>query len=213
MMCCRDLYSSVKEDTSDVQEVFPDPSMALEMFMQRLLEQNVQAALERLLLPSGLGMQALAAATAAATAAAEGNRLGSPGPPLLTSYGSFRERATSFAASFSSPAAPGPSAMAGDTAGAAAVSAWSNVSHAATSALLQQQQLRLLDQSYVKTQKLAGKLEKIARAVAPLDVSNMAEGLWPAFLTNYPAQELNWLQAAYQEEVCCGQLQHVPSLT
>lgn len=34
-------------------QVFSEPGLVLEMFMSRLLEQNVQAALERLLLPSG----------------------------------------------------------------------------------------------------------------------------------------------------------------
>jgi hypothetical protein len=29
----------------------------------------------------------------------------------------------------------------------------------------------------------------------------MAEGLWPAFMGSYPAQELSWLKAAYKEEV------------
>jgi hypothetical protein len=40
--------------------------------------------------------------------------------------------------------------------------------------------------------------------VLQVDVLSMAEGLWPAFMGSYPAQELSWLQAAYQEEVRGG---------
>jgi hypothetical protein len=49
----KEMHASVKDDVAEAREVFAAPELVLEMFMQRLLEQNVQAALERLLLPSG----------------------------------------------------------------------------------------------------------------------------------------------------------------
>jgi hypothetical protein len=52
----KEMHASVKDDVAEAREVFAVPELVLDMFMQRLLEQNVQAALERLLLPSG-GLQ------------------------------------------------------------------------------------------------------------------------------------------------------------
>jgi hypothetical protein len=49
----KEVHASVKDDVAEAREVFAAPELVLEMFMSRLLEQNVQAALERLLLPSG----------------------------------------------------------------------------------------------------------------------------------------------------------------
>jgi hypothetical protein len=49
----KEMHASVKDDVAEAREVFAAPELVLDMFMQRLLEQNVQAALERLLLPSG----------------------------------------------------------------------------------------------------------------------------------------------------------------
>jgi hypothetical protein len=49
----KEMHASVKDDVAEAREVFAVPELVLDMFMQRLLEQNVQAALERLLLPSG----------------------------------------------------------------------------------------------------------------------------------------------------------------
>ena len=58
----------------------------------------------------------------------------------------------------------------------------------------------LLEDAYKKTVKLTSNLDKAVKGYQ-IDVSSMAEGLWPTFLGNYPRQELTWLETAYREEV------------
>ncbi|WIA33366.1 hypothetical protein OEZ86_006503 [Tetradesmus obliquus] len=205
----KEVHASVKDDVAEAAQVFSEPGLVLEMFMSRLLEQNVQAALERLLLPSGPGMAALAASTnaiAAATAAPGADRTSNAAN--LTLRERARERASSIAASFSgaptgsagSGSAGGVAAAGGSTGGVAG-SGGSFSGGGPPPAALQRQQLRLLAEAYSKTQRLALNLERVVRGVAQVDVLSMAEGLWPAFMGSYPGQELSWLAAAYQEEV------------
>lgn len=213
----REMHTSAKEEFAAAQQVFPKPATVLEMFISRLLEQNVQAVLERLLLPSSIGMATLAAIAAqqqqgAATANAPGSQgvtlagLGSAtNTPGHSRTNSLYERASNLATSFSS--ATGGTAAAA-AAGAVAASPGGSVAAGGGSAQgqqqsagLQRQQLRLLLEAYGKTQRLAGNLEKSVKPIAALDVVNMAEGLWPNFLGNYPEQELQWLAAACAEEV------------
>jgi hypothetical protein len=237
------MHASAKEECAAAQQVFPKPAMVLEMFLSRLLEQNVQAVLERLLLPSSIGMATLAAvaaqqqlppqtAAAAANAAAAAMQSGS-GPdsrgatPGHSRTNSLMERASNLATSFAgasgaaaaaaavaastavgsiaagSGASPGPpgSPAAAAAAAAAGRGAAAGAPHVPQSSGLQRQQLRLLLEAYSKTQRLASNLEKSVKPIAPLDVASMAEGLWPTFLGNYPEQELQWLQAAFAEEV------------
>jgi hypothetical protein len=224
----REMHASAKDEFAAAQQVFPKPSMVLEMFLSRLLEQNVQAVLERLLLPSSIGMATLAAVEAqqqqqmppqgaAQQAAAAGS---APGHSRHNS--SLMERASNLATSFTgasgAAAAAAAAAVAGLPAGAsAAASAAASgggggvdaaacggacASQAQTqSAGLQRQQLRLIAEAYGRTQRLASNLEKSVRPITQLDVVSMAEGLWPSFLGSYPEQELLWLQAACAEEV------------
>jgi hypothetical protein len=215
----REMHVSAKEEFAAAQQVFPKPATVLEMFISRLLEQNVQAVLERLLLPSSIGMATLAAIAAqqqqgaavanapssqGATLAGLGSASNTPGHSRTNS---LYERASNLATSFSS--ATGATAGAA-AAGAVAVAASAGAPTAAVggsaqgqqqSAGLQRQQLRLLLEAYGKTQRLASNLEKSVTPIAALDVVNMAEGLWPNFLGNYPEQELQWLAAACAEEV------------
>lgn len=221
----REMHTSAKDEFSAAQHVFPKQAMVLEMFLSRLLEQNVQAVLERLLLPGSTGMATLAAVAAqqqvptqggvavnAAAAAQAGSGGASARPAGHSRTNSFMERASNLATSFavasgaSSATAGGASTGGGSAAGAAtAASAGSAAaSQQQQSAGLQRQQLRLLVEAYSKTQRLASNLEKSVKAIAPLDVVNMAEGLWPTFLGNYPEQELQWLAAACADEVSWG---------
>lgn len=225
----REMHASAKEEFAAAQQVFPKPTMALEMFLSRLLEQNVQAVLERLLLPSSIGMATLAAVAAqqhlpphgppagVATAAMQANSPGAAGgaPQGHNRTNSFMERATNLATSFAGASAAaavaassaiGNAAAAGATGGQSASTSAAGAAAAAVpqtvqSAGLQRQQLRLLVEAYGKTQRLASNLEKSVKGIAQLDVISMAEGLWPNFLGNYPEQELQWLQAACAEEV------------
>eukprot|EP00775_Hariotina_reticulata_P013513 gene13513-13638_t len=66
---------------------------------------------------------------------------------------------------------------------------------------LQRLRLRLLSEGYGRTARLAVNLERAVKTACQLDVVNMAEGLWPTFMGDYPQQELAWLQAAVQAEV------------
>jgi hypothetical protein len=217
----REMHASAKDEFSAAQHVFPKPAMVLEMFLSRLLEQNVQAVLERLLLPGSTGMATLAAIAAQqqvlSPASAAGNAAAAQAGPSGASArpaghsrtNSFMERASNLATSFAgvsgatSATAGGVSTGGGSAAGAAAVNASGSASQQQQqqSAGLQRQQLRLLVEAYSKTQRLASNLEKSVKAIAPLDVVDMAEGLWPTFLGNYPEQELQWLAAACAEEV------------
>jgi len=230
----REMHASAKEEFAAAQQVFPKPTMALEMFLSRLLEQNVQAVLERLLLPSSIGMATLAAVAAQqhlpphgpAGVAGAVMQANSPGPAGVGApqghnrTNSFMERATNLANSFAGASAAaavaassaiGNAAAAGATGGQSASSSAAGAAAAAApqavqSAGLQRQQLRLLVEAYGKTQRLASNLEKSVKGIAQLDVISMAEGLWPNFLGNYPEQELQWLQAACAEEVSPGLL-------
>ncbi|KAF8067429.1 SEC10a [Scenedesmus sp. PABB004] len=211
----RDMHASVKDDVAAAACVFRGPSgpgLVLEMYLTRLLEQNVQAALERLLLPGGMGMAALAAAAAgagggggaasgSAGGAGGGSGGGAPGLAATGGLGSFRERATSFAASFSAGGAA-PGGGSGGNLAALAGSAGSGSTGGAgpPPAALQRAQLRLLAEAYGKTSRLALNLERAVRGVAAVDVLSMAESLWPALLGAYPSLELDWLAAACAEE-------------
>lgn len=231
----REMHASAKEEFAAAAQVFPKPAMVLEMFLSRLLEQNVQAVLERLLLPSSIGMATLAAIAAqqqqqgpsAAGSGGQGTALtglnSASNTPGHSRTNSLRERASNLANSFSresgataaeAAAAVGTSASASPggpgAAAAAAVGAAGGGAQggpAQQSAGLQRQQLRLLVEAYGKTQRLASNMEKSVRPIVQLDVVSMAEGLWPNFLGNYPEQELQWLAAACAEEVRRG-LQH-----
>jgi hypothetical protein len=222
----KEMHAAVKDEVAAAQQVFPQPDLALELFINRLLEQHVQGTLERLLLPGSMGMTALAAAAAAtataasdpqATAAAPGplgsagaavapaessspskatagSALGSAGSALGSAssrMASFKERATSLAASFS----------AASFTGGAATAAASNALSVQQEIELQRLRLWLLSEAYGRTARLAVNLERAVRTVCQLDVVNMAEGLWPTFMGDYPQQELAWLQAAFQAEV------------
>ncbi|KAI8464865.1 MAG: exocyst complex component Sec10-domain-containing protein [Monoraphidium minutum] len=116
----KEMHASVKQEVATAKAIFPRPEMvrrrgcarlraALDMFMQRLFEQEVQMALEKLLSTRALHPQD-----------ADGH----------------------------------------------------------------QAKLRMLVDTYGKT----------------VDVAAISDGLWPTFLANYPAQELAWLDAAYQLE-------------
>jgi hypothetical protein len=230
----REMHASAKDEFAAAATVFPKPGLALELFLSRLLEQNVQAVLERLLLPSSIGMATLAAAAQQQQQQHGGGaspRRGAQRPTLAatkggghsrnSSGGSFMERAsnlaTSFAGASGAAAAAAAVAAVGGIGGAAASgdealngdSELPGLADAAAlqSAGLQRQRLRLLVEAYHKTQRLATNLEKSVRPVVAMDVVSMAEGLWPAFLGSYPEQELEWLAAACSEEVCvCGWL-------
>lgn len=45
----KSLHAAVKEEVALVKQIFPSPDMVLNLLLQRLFEQRVQAALERLL--------------------------------------------------------------------------------------------------------------------------------------------------------------------
>jgi hypothetical protein len=127
------MHASAKEEFAAAAQVFPKPAMVLEMFLSRLLEQNVQAVLERLLLPSSIGMATLAAIAAQqqqqgpAAAAGQGTSLtglnSASNTPGHSRTNSLRERATNLASSFSREAgatAAAAAAAAVGTSGAAA---------------------------------------------------------------------------------------------
>lgn len=109
----REMHASAKEEFAAAAQVFPKPAMVLEMFLSRLLEQNVQAVLERLLLPSSIGMATLAAIASQqqqqqqgpAAAAGQGTSLtglnSASNTPGHSRTNSLRERATNLASSFS----------------------------------------------------------------------------------------------------------------
>lgn len=112
----REMHASAKEEFAAAAQVFPKPGMVLEMFLSRLLEQNVQAVLERLLLPSSIGMATLAAIAAQQQQQQQGpSAAGSGGSQGTTLTGlnsasntpghsrtnSLRERASNLANSFS----------------------------------------------------------------------------------------------------------------
>ncbi len=67
-------------------------------------------------------------------------------------------------------------------------------------AAAQQARLRLLADAYGRTQQLTLNLGRATKGSA-VDLGALSEGLFPAFLAGYPAQELQWLQAAFEEEV------------
>jgi sarcosine oxidase gamma subunit len=46
---CSDLLAAVREVAAQVVRIFAQPQLALELFLQRIFEQKVQSALERLL--------------------------------------------------------------------------------------------------------------------------------------------------------------------
>jgi hypothetical protein len=213
----REMHASAKEEFAAAQQVFPRPTTVLEMFISRLLEQNVQAVLERLLLPSSIGMATLAAIAAqqqqgAAVANAPSSQgvtlagmVSTSSTPGHSRTNSLYERASNLATSFSNATGATASAAAAGavaaSAGAPTAAGGGSVQGQQQSAGLQRQQLRLMLEAYGKTQRLAGNLEKSVKPIAALDVVNMAEGLWPNFLGNYPEQELQWLAAACAEEV------------
>eukprot|EP00879_Flechtneria_rotunda_P021220 GHRR01022353.1.p1 GENE.GHRR01022353.1~~GHRR01022353.1.p1 ORF type:complete len:769 (+),score=323.78 GHRR01022353.1:155-2461(+) len=194
----KDMLAMVQDDISAAQRVFPCPAMVLEMFLQRLFEQNVQAVLERLLLPRSIGMTAIAAAAAAVSAAAadlppHDAKSGASAASLrsISSSGGLRQRASSLAAAWTSSAAA-------DVAADAATSAIDQ----ATPAEVARQQLRLLAAAYTQTQSFSTELQGVLRHIAArVDVIGMAEGVWQAFLHKYPEQELSWLAAAYVQQV------------
>jgi hypothetical protein len=64
----------------------------------------------------------------------------------------------------------------------------------------QRARLVLLENAYNKTCKLTSNLDRAVKGYQ-IDVSSMADGLWPTFLGSYPRQELTWLENAYKEEV------------
>lgn len=63
-----------------------------------------------------------------------------------------------------------------------------------------QARLKLLAECYDKTMLLSSNLERAVRGFT-VDVAAMSDGLFPTFLGGYPAQELQWLETAFQEEV------------
>eukprot|EP00877_Chromochloris_zofingiensis_P003097 jgi/Chrzof1/12789/Cz07g07190.t1 len=127
----KSLHAAVKEEVALVKQIFPSPDMVLNLLLQRLFEQRVQAALERLL---ELGNTPVKAARGGQSAAAR-----------------------------------------------------------------QQARLKLLAECYDKTMLLSSNLERAVRGFT-VDVAAMSDGLFPTFLGGYPAQELQWLETAFQEE-------------
>lgn len=132
----REMHSSAKEEFAAAEAVFPKPGMVLDMFLSRLFEQNVQAVLERLLLPSSIGMATLAAVAAqqqlppqtaaAAAAAGQGSggsgASGSRGPtPGHSRTNSFLDRASNLATSFGGASGAAAAAAAAAVAATAAV--------------------------------------------------------------------------------------------
>jgi hypothetical protein len=61
----------------------------------------------------------------------------------------------------------------------------------------------LLSRTVVHLYLMASNCSACVAVCVQVDVLSMAEGLWPAFMGSYPAQELSWLKAAYKDEVNC----------
>ncbi|GBF89405.1 exocyst complex component [Raphidocelis subcapitata] len=125
----RRLRAAVESEVATAKAIFPRPELALELFMQRLFEQDAQLALEK----------------------------------LLGSRGSW----------------------------AAGIDRSNPGAH--------RSKLQLLEAAYAETLALAADCERALRGVQ-VDVTSISEGLWPAFLGAYPAQELAWLDAAYRRD-------------
>jgi exocyst complex component 5 len=118
----RELVAAVKEEVGVIQAVFASAKMAMELLMQRIFEERIQVALDRVLPLPG------------ARASADAIRM----------------------------------------------------------------YMRLIADAYERTNGLVAQMEKNGGGM--VDLSHVADGLFSAFLTDYPAMELRWLQLSYDHE-------------
>ncbi|GAX74293.1 hypothetical protein CEUSTIGMA_g1742.t1 [Chlamydomonas eustigma] len=182
------LLDAVLEEVERTSYIFADPKKAMELFTQRLFEERVKPAIDRILGRSSSG--SVSAFTSPGGSPSPGNSSSNepesdedkdPGPVGTTrtkTHPSMRAKTEPY-------------------------NYQHRVSHHTRKSDLMRNQVVTMAEVYRRTRTFMDGLQAAASGppAGPLDLNIVRDGLFGSFLTSYPQPELQWLMSRYEEEV------------